>query len=60
MRYFITNSGEPMTNQQRQEKYPSGKCPLCNAQDWITVYDPEENEHFIECQECQTAFPEDK
>ncbi|GEM_PF-6066168 len=60
MRYFINqDTNEPMTVQEKRDKYPSGKCPLCNAYKWVAGYDPEENEYYIECQECQTKFPED-
>ncbi len=61
MKTFINqDTDEPMTNQERKQKYPSGKCPLCNAQDWKAGYDPEENVYYIECGDCQTQFPEDE
>lgn len=57
MRYFINNEGNPMTNQERVQKYPSGKCPLCNHQEWETAYYPEEDETARVCQNCETLFP---
>ena len=57
MRYFTNNEGNPMSNDERLQKYPSGKCPLCNAQDWYDYYDPEESESGMLCNSCDTQYP---
>ncbi len=46
-----------LTNQQRLEKYPDGKCPLCGARNWNSFYDPELYQSIVECQECHEEFP---
>ncbi len=57
MRYFTNNDGNPMSNEERLQKYPSGKCPLCNAQQWYAYYDPEEDESGTLCENCDTHYP---
>lgn len=60
MLYFIQNSGEPMTAQQRRDRFPDGKCALCLKNfGWIAGFDPEEKEYFVQCRNCETCYPED-
>lgn len=56
MRSFYKNNGEPMTNQERLEKHPDGKCPLCGNSSWRSYFDPETFESLIACYVCDSEF----
>lgn len=45
-----------MTNEERLRRYPNGKCPLCGGQNWQTHRVPEDDESYVQCEECSEAY----
>lgn len=64
MKYFVKNNGEPMTNEERLEQFPDGRCALCfstsippEEEKWTTVFFPDEELYVAQCNSCGTQYP---
>lgn len=56
--YINTKTNEPMTVEEKRDKYPVGHCPLCGETTWSAGADVDEGEltYFIECDSCHSQF----